>query len=372
MKARQGDGPADLGGIYITDDHIDVVIGGDSRGIVTLAEAPLEIEFDDTARFPFGSEDIKQTFERAVSWICGRANPRAIGVASYGPIDNVDPKRMDEHSFGNISQLSHGLRLQGANIRDLVRDALPARNRGAVIVVDTDVNAAAMGEYSFRANRNDARTAWNRYVVAFVKISHGIGAGVIQHIEPWHGGHHVELGQVPVQLWYDQELDPDNDELKFAQSADRRYGRLRLESLASVGALHTRLEWSGSTYQEAADDPDHWVWTREAFYAAQCLLTVATTLAPSQIIVSGRIMRDTPGLFEKTEKVFNEMLGSPAFPANDGRLDDFIVRAEPMSLEVGGEAKDIWSGCIGALCLAEKYRRQKSDGRVSRVVLAKR
>ena len=94
----------------------------------------------------------------------------AIGVGAFGPVD-LDPR---SPTYGYVTSTPK----QGwanTNVADTLRQAL-----SVPINVDTDVNAAALGEYRWGA-------AQGCTIAVCLTIGTGIGGGAIMNGQPLHG-----------------------------------------------------------------------------------------------------------------------------------------------------------------------------------------
>lgn len=204
------------------------------------------------------------------------AQIRAMGVASFGPID-VDP---GSPSYGFITTTPK----QGWQHTDVV-----GRLRGALGVPvgwDTDVNGAALGEWRWGAGVGADP-------LVYLTIGTGIGGGAIVSGQPLHGLLHPEMGHLLVPS-FDGDAFP---------GVCPFHGRC-LEGVASGTALGAR---AGRPAQELA--PDDPVWDLEAHYLAFGLLAIVEVLAPRRIVVGGGVA-GVPGLLARVRHHLVRLNGS--------------------------------------------------------------
>lgn len=234
----------------------------------------------------------------------------SVGIGSFGPLD-LNP---ESKTFGYITSTPKA-GWQFFNIKQSIESAL-----GVKAVIDTDVNAAALGEYSIKSMHNIKN-------MVYITIGTGIGAGFIINGELVHGLVHPEFGHIHIP--HDHRIDPFPGICPYHSDC--------FEGLASGPALAAR--WN----MPADEIPvDHIAWDLEAEYIAYALANLICTVSPQKIIIGGGVMhRDF--LFdivrEKTVKIINKYVRSKYLEEG---IEDYIT---PPRLKNE-------SGLIGALCLA--------------------
>ena len=139
---------------------------------------------------------------------------------------------------------------------------------GVPIALDTDVNAAAIGEARWGRGRG-----LNTF--SYVTVGTGIGAGAIVNGSAISGLLHPEAGHIRIP--HDRTRDP------FAGSCP--YHGNCFEGLASGTAIHQR--W-GRPGEELNDEG---VWELEAEYLALGLLAIIHILVPQRLIVGGGVAK---------------------------------------------------------------------------------
>lgn len=295
---------ADLAGMYITDERIDIIVGYEDRPRKSDAKNAMDVMLEptDTARFPF-SVGIEEAFRQAAAWIVQEApRVRSLGVACYGPFVSLNHEQRYGDGYGQLRTTTHGLRLSGLNLYKVVGRSFPVGVRVPMITVETDVNAAALGEMYWRCTDDDRWLAgWENEVVLFLKISVGIGGGAVYGDGIWGGRLHSEMGHIRVPKWCDPLRGNRPEEFPGVC----RYHRDCVEGLASVPAMEER--W-GMSLAELQRDPEHIAWEREAHYIGQLCTASSCILVPSRIVLGGRVM-NTQGLLAKVQDRFREFMG---------------------------------------------------------------
>lgn len=352
----------DLAGIYITDNHIDLAIGSarSATNVTRMRDAPFDLENIDQKRVWFDRhESVDEAFDEAMGWMVDRTRLRAIGIGCYGPFDLIHPAHRDNPDYGRVSNSGLLRKMAGRNIVDDIRRRLPLAIRSSVLItIDTDVNVAALGELYWRAIKDGHWVdGWQDQVIAFLKISVGIGGGIVRANETWQGRWHSEMGQIPVQLWNDP------DEAAFA--GNQPYGGLRLEALASTGAIRKRfgVEDDDRAYERMLKNASHPAWKRQAWYLAQLCLAVTAITAPSHIVLGGRVM-NAAKLIEGVREQFRVFLSEKPYPwypdigNDDAGLASFISRDSEWTPETPFQDAYVGRpGIVGALCLGDMYSR---------------
>jgi len=243
-----------------------------------------------------------------------KANVEALGIGSFGPVD------LNENSptYGFITTTpKEGWR--NYPLRGTLQQAL-----SVPVGFDTDVNAAALGEYTLGAARGMGSCL-------YVTIGTGIGGGLIVEGKLVHGLVHPEFGH----FW----LRPHPDDP--APHGFCPYHDGCVEGLSTGPAIEKRWGRRAETLP-----PDHPAWTLEAHYLAQMCATAVVVLSPEKIILGGGVMRQAH-LFAPIRGQTLEMLaGYVQHPAILSGMEDYIV---PPGL---GEN----SGVTGALLLAARAK----------------
>jgi fructokinase len=290
-----------FGGIELGGTKIVCAVGAGPSGIL------------DEIRIPTTMPD--ETLARIIAFL-QQYELDAVGIGSFGPV-SLDRSAPD---YGFITTTPKPGWAQ-ADVVGSIRSAL-----GVPVGFDTDVNAAALGEWRWGAGQGlDA--------VLYLTIGTGIGGGGILNGKPMHGLLHPEMGHI--RLPHDLDADP------FAGICP--YHSDCLEGLASGPALHERWGESGKNLPD-----EHPAWILEAHYLSLACVNFICTLSPQRIILGGGVMHQRH-LFSLIRQEVQRLLnGYVQVSAILDHIDDYIV---PPSL---GEQV----GVLGALALAEQAVRE--------------
>jgi fructokinase len=264
-------------------------------------------------RFPTTSPE--ETLDRVVAFFRRGPAPAAVGIGSFGPVD-LDPA---SPSWGTVTTTPKP-GWQDAAVAPLVAERL-----GVPVAFDTDVNAAALGEWRWGAGRGlDS--------LCYLTVGTGVGAGLIVDGRPLRGLIHPEVGHM--QVPHDRQRDP------FGGNCPR-HGDC-WEGLASGPALAARWE------AEPAELPsDHPAWPLEAEYLASGILNIISVASPRRIIAGGGVL-DHPGLLPLVSERLRELIaGYLRTPMFEDRLREYLVAPE-----LGDRA-----GVLGAIALAQASAR---------------
>lgn len=235
----------------------------------------------------------------------------AFGIASFGPID-IDPASPDHGRF--LATPKPGW--SGASFIEALSGF------GAPVMVDTDVNGAALGEWAHGAGRGCA-------TVAYTTVGTGIGSGVVRSGQSLAGFSHYEAGHIPVAR--DPALDPFPGSCPFHGDC--------LEGLASGPAIARR--WGADL---SAEPHDAGRIELIAGYLAQLATNLVLLHMPDRLIFGGGVMK-APGLIEALRAATERRLGGYIKARQlDAGLKDYIVTPG-----LGDEA-----GITGAVLLARR------------------
>ncbi|NJM99536.1 MAG: ROK family protein [Phormidesmis sp. RL_2_1] len=236
----------------------------------------------------------------------------AIGIGAFGPVD----AQAGSPTFGYF------LNTPKPNWQQIEFAGALQRALAVPIGFDTDVNAAALGEF-YWGNAQGLET------FLYLTVGTGIGGGAMVNGKLVHGLLHPEMGHILIP----QDSAADT----FAGCCPFHHNCL--EGLASGVAIEKR--WG----QKATTLPaDHPAWRLEAHYLALSLVNFILTLSPERIILGGGVMAQTQ-LFPLIQAQVRSYL-SPylAIPKIITAIEDYIVPPQ-----LGDQA-----GLMGALALAQQ------------------
>jgi fructokinase len=236
---------------------------------------------------------------------------RGLGIGSFGPLD-LNP---DSPSFGFITSTPK------PGWRDVDIKGMLERALHLPVSLDTDVNAAALGEHRWAAANREKNP------LIYMTVGTGIGMGILIDGRPFHGHGHVEAGHF--FLPHDRSADPFAGVCPFHGDC--------LEGLASGPSIAKR--WGKPAEELPADHP---AWALESRYLGFAIANLILAYSPEIIILGGGVSAH-PGLHELVRIQAREALAgyihSPEFDRHPG---GFII---PPRL-----GQD--SGVLGALALA--------------------
>lgn len=266
---------------------------------------------DIKARVELPTTTPEETLAAAADFFLAHGPLRALGVASFGPLD----LNRGSGTWGHITDTpkpgwSH-VDVAGTLGRAL---KLP-------VSMDTDVNGAALAEWLWGAGRGVSQ-------LLYLTVGTGVGGGVLVRGKPMHGLVHPEVGHM---------LLPRVQGDEGFTGACPYHGAACLEGLASGPALEAR--WGKPAPELPAEHP---AWNLEASYLAMGLVNLIYSLSPQRIILGGGVMQRTQ-LYPAIRRLIPRLLGR-YLPVPDLRdeIDTYLV---PPAL--GDDA-----GVLGALALA--------------------
>ncbi|MCE5185254.1 MAG: ROK family protein [Planctomycetaceae bacterium] len=287
-----------------------VIEAGGTKFVCAVASGPDAIENQVSIPTTTPQETLNTVINYFAEYLApSRRKLDAIGIACFGPVD------LDEKSahYGYITMTPK----PGWVNTEIA--GFFGRAFGVPVGFDTDVNAAALGEYNWGAGIGlDS--------LIYLTVGTGIGGGAIVNGKPLHGLMHPEMGHILVR-------QDKNDALEgFCP-----YHQNCLEGLASGKAVD--LRW-GKHASELPDD--HPAWQLEADYLAQGLVNYILTLSPKRIILGGGLMQKKVLYPLIRDKVLQYLNGYLAVPSLTAQIDRYIV---PPGLGTR-------SGICGAIALA--------------------
>jgi len=235
-----------------------------------------------------------------------------LGIGSFGPL-GIDPSMPDYGVIGRTPK---------PNWKDVDLKAIACR-LDAPYQIDTDVNAAALGEL-------DAHVPPQGKLV-YVTVGTGIGGGVVEQGTISSGIDHPEMGHLLVRRVAGDDYPgccPFHGDC--------------LEGLASGSAILNRwgadLTALGSNYEG---------FPLIANYLGQLVVSLILVTAPRQIIIGGGVAQ-APGLLEQIQQEAHRQLGG--YLSRYDELDSLVTLIQRPKL--GSH-----SGLHGAFLLAQQAAR---------------
>jgi len=253
----------------------------------------------------------EETIGHAVAYFEREGPVEAIGIGSFGPID----QKLSSPTWGYITTTpkpgwAH------ADVGQEIR-----RRLSVPVAFDTDVNAAALAE-----NRWGACQGLDTF--CYITVGTGIGGGGMAGGKLLHGLLHPEFGHMRIP--HDRDADPFDGVCPYHGDC--------WEGLASGRAIEAR--W-GQPAASLEGDPA--VWELEARYLALGLVSVMCVLSPERIVIGGGVAHHDGLLALVRRDVLALMNGYLEASAVGDEIEDYITLPG-----LGTRA-----GVLGAIALAE-------------------
>lgn len=284
---------------------------GGTKFVCAVGTGPDDVR----AETRFATTTPAETMEQAIAFFRGQPEPlAAIGIGSFGPVD-LDPASPTRGYITTAPKPGWG----NTDIAGTLQRAL-----GIPVSLDTDVNAAALGEHRWGAARG-----LDSFI--YLTVGTGIGGGGMMNSRLMHGLVHPEMGHVRIP--HDLTADPYPGSCPYHGDC--------LEGLACAPALEER--WGQPPEALPADHP---AWPLEAGYLALGVVNFICTLSPQRVIIGGGIMRRVsllPQVQRNVRELLNDYVRAPQVLEE---IDSYIV------LPGLGEK----SGVLGAIALAQEAR----------------
>jgi fructokinase len=239
-----------------------------------------------------------------------KAPIKSIGIASFGPL-GLDPQTK---GYGIIQNTPKAL-WRHTDILAPIRAAHPDLPIG----LDTDVNAAALGEQMWGG-------AEGLRDLIYVTVGTGVGVGIVVNSKPVHGLMHPEAGHIRVIR------DPLDTYCGLCPFHGDCY-----EGLISGPALLARTGLSG---EELA--PDDAVFALVGRYLGQLLYTLTLSVSPQRILIGGGVGLNAKVLVTARDELHRLLAGYIEALAERDILDTYIAHAS-----LGDRA-----GVLGAIVVA--------------------
>ena len=277
---------------------------GGTKCILAVAESPTAI----VKRIEIPTETPEKTLNNIFGFF-SNYKLNSIGIGTFGPII-IDRESKDYGLL--ISESKKGWK--GTNLLTEFKN-----NFDITVNIDTDVNAAAIGEYNYGAGQSC-------HVLIYITIGTGIGGGVLVDGKPYTGNFHLEMGHIRVP-------NPDNFE-----GVCRTHGDC-WEGLASGPSMEARWGVSPLKLPES-----HQAWEKEAELLASGIVSIIANHSPDRVILGGGIMKQKH-LFSmirsKVDKMWNNYtpLVSPSQLIVEPSLDSDSGITGALVLGIGGPAQ---------------------------------
>lgn len=293
--------------------HNDILLGGIEAGgtKVLCAVADHDGKILDEIRIPTTTP--VETLGSASAFFDAVTDERgplaALAVGSFGPL-SLNPVASD---YGAITSTPK------AGWQDVDLLGHLRRTISAPMSLDTDANAAAVGERLFGSGQG-------LDTFCYVTVGTGIGVGLLVNGAPHGGANHPETGHIRLP-----RAPGDED---FAGICP--YHGDCLEGLACGPAMKARWGQPAETLS-----PDHLGWDIEADYLAGLCATLTYTVRPDRIILGGGVMQN-PAMYGRVRRALVAKLAGY----------DASMRSLDMAEYVVAPSAGPSAGLTGALALA--------------------
>ena len=284
----------------MNEPRYGLIEAGGTKFVLGVADANGTIL--DRTRIPTLMPD--ETIGAMLEWFGARGAYSAIGLATFGPVelDRASPQ------WGHILKTAK----PGWTGADL---AGPLQRRFACpVIVDTDVNGAALAEATWGAGKGEQ-------VVLYFTIGTGVGGGAVINGRTLRGKGHPEMGHF--------RLPRHPDDLNYAGKCP--FHGDCVEGLTAGPAIFDR--W-GKTLSDLP--PDHPAHDIISWYIAQLVVSMQAIFEPGKLILGGGVMA-TPGLIDRVrEKAVklgggyfrsdaSTMISAPGLGDNAGLMGAFAL-----------------------------------------------
>lgn len=293
--------------------HDNILLGAIEAGGTKILCAVADRDGEKLAELRIPTTTPKETlnavsgfFKRVVD---ERGPLAALSIGSFGPL-SLNPIAPD---YGAITSTPKP-GWQDVDLLSFLR-----RTIDAPMSLDTDVNAAAVGERLFGSGRG-------LDTFCYVTVGTGIGVGLLVDGAPHGGANHPEAGHIRLPR------APGDD--AFAGICP--YHGDCLEGLACGPAMEARWGVAAETLPH-----DHRGWDIEADYLAGLCVTLSYVVRPDRIILGGGVMQN-PSMYGRVRRALRTKLAGYDASMRDLDMDEYVVAPS-----AGPSA-----GLIGALALA--------------------
>ncbi|PKM58593.1 MAG: fructokinase [Firmicutes bacterium HGW-Firmicutes-3] len=231
----------------------------------------------------------ERTLEESIAFF-KKYKIQKLGIGTFGPID-IHPESPD---YGMI-QNTPKIKWRGINLYKTFYEALEIP-----VKIDTDVNAAALGEY--RHGYGIGKRS-----VLYITIGTGIGAGFVIEGETLYGLTHPEMGHITIKQKKDDTF----------KGICPTHGNC-FEGLVSGPAIEARIGKRGPLISE-----NNSVWELNADYIGQALVSYNLILSPEIILIGGGVSQQEH-MFPKIREAFKRYMNGYVMHQALENLDTYI------------------------------------------------
>ena len=215
----------------------------------------------------------------------------ALGIGFFGPLD-LNPA---SKQYGHV-MATNKTEWQFYDVFGVLKNELNIPCK-----LDTDVNAAALGEATYGCMRRLKNGV-------YYTVGTGIGVGVLSNGSLVHGLLHPEGGHVPVRRHPDDSFEGC---CSFHSDC--------LEGLASGPAIEKRTGVKGAELPQ-----DHQVWKFVSYYLAQAICGSIYMLSPEKVVLGGGVL-NREHLFPMIREDVKRLLNGYIKAERLDNIDSYIV-----------------------------------------------
>ena len=307
----------------------------------------------------------------ALGWLLKqvtREELKAVVIGCYGSFRSLI---VGDEAYGTLANINveADSPWRDSSICKIASTYLDREGCNTILRFQTDVNLAALGEGWTRglrfARSHKPTTKRNRLVqerdfqessLVYLKISQSVNGGITKGGEIFQGCHHSVMGaSKPRRYRAGQYVDLFDGCCEIHKDC--------IEGLVNVDALEVR---TGMVFSEIT--ADNKVWDLVAYYVARLCAIATSILAPTRIILGGRIIEDVPAgvdMLNMTRYHFLQAISG----ARPGSPEFWQARARHFSVE---HNRNPDYEAIGRFANFIQRRRHPAPGNYGGLILAER
>lgn len=281
---------------------LGAIEAGGTKFVCGVADEDLNI----IDRMTISSKEPEETLKKSIEFF-RKYKIEKLGIGTFGPV-NIHRESPDYGMIENTPKINW----REINLYKVFNEAL-----NIPVIIDTDVNAAALGEYYYGHGKG-------KKSVLYITIGTGVGGGFVIDGKTLYGLTHPEMGHVLIK-------QKEDDEFRGICP----YHGSCLEGLVSGPSIEKRM--GRAAYEIEKTDK---IWETIGDYIGQALADYCLILSPEVILIGGGVSKQEhifPIIRRAFKKYMNGYIADPAL----GDMDNYIRYPKN-----GQDA-----GFIGAFCL---------------------
>lgn len=287
-----------VAGVYIAENHIDYIYADpddDHPGTkppVTRDRKGVAIERDGMPPVEFLKMSAQQLSEDAPGL-------ESLVIGCFGPFETLEgfrTKRMPSN-YGKLGNVSNYPEWKGVHVYDIFKNAFTDKGlEPPLIQIYTDVDVAAYGEYWFRAvSEEEMPGHLVDSSLIFLNFSKSVNGGIAFNGHIWEGRLHPLMSVIRPGRFSIKGQSGDILTDNFTGCCP--YHGDCIEGLIGADVLAKRMGYN--KFEEIPYDPAYQetpsneaLWNLFSYYAASLCVTVTGVLAPSRIVIGGKVIRE--------------------------------------------------------------------------------